>query len=53
MDCVDAAGRVVPAKVPYLAAWNQSKTMLSALQEIKVLLMRANARLQPPDGTNF
>ena len=53
MDAVDAAGRVVAAKVPYLAAWNQSKTMYGALTEVKALLMRANARMQPPDGTNY
>lgn len=32
MECVDARGNVVAAKVPYLASWNSSKTMLGALQ---------------------
>ena len=32
MDCVDARGNVIAAKVPYLATWNTSKTMLGALQ---------------------
>lgn len=53
MDCVDAAGRVSAAKVPYLASWNASKTMLGALSEVKGLLVRANARLQPAEGEHY
>jgi ubiquitin-conjugating enzyme E2 variant len=52
LDCVDARGNVSSAKVPYLASWNPSKTMLGALQEIKALMARA-PRAQPPEGTNY
>jgi ubiquitin-conjugating enzyme E2 variant len=52
MDCVDAKGNVVIAKVPYLASWNPKKTLLGAVQDIKGLLMRA-PRSQPPDGVNY
>lgn len=52
MDCVDAKGNVNPAKVPYLATWNPSKTMHGALSEIKNLIARA-PRAQPADGTTY
>ncbi len=52
MECVDARGNVNAAKVPYLASWNPSKTMIGVLQEIKQLIQRA-PRAQPADGTNF
>lgn len=51
-EVVDASGRVNPAKVPYLASWNPSKTMYGALQEIRNLIARAS-RAQPPEGANF
>ena len=41
MDCVDARGNVVPAKVPYLATWTAAKTLHGTLTEIKNLLARA------------
>ena len=48
-----AAGeQVVNAKVPYLASWNPSKTLLGACNEIKGLIARAS-RQQPPDGAQF
>jgi len=52
MECVDARGAVLPAKVPYLAAWHAGKTMLGALQEIKALMARA-PRAQPPEGASY
>ena len=37
MECVDARGNIIVAKVPYLASWNSSKTMLGALQVCQCL----------------
>ena len=44
--------QVVAAKVPYLASWNSTKTLIGACNELKGLIMKA-PRQQPPDGTNF
>lgn len=52
MECVDARGAVLPAKVPYLASWHAGKSMLGALQEIKALMARA-PRTQPPEGATY
>lgn len=52
MDCVDASGLVAASKVPYLASWSSSSTMLGALQAIKQLMARA-PRGQPAEGTRF
>jgi ubiquitin-conjugating enzyme E2 variant len=52
MECVDARGNVLPAKVPYLASWNPSKTMLGALQDIKTLMAKA-PRSQPAEGASY
>jgi len=52
MESVDKSGNVLPAKVPYLATWNSSKTMHGALTEIKALIARA-PRVQPAEGSEF
>ncbi len=44
--------QVIASRVPYLASWNPSKTMMGALNEIKAVIMRA-PRAQPADGTTF
>ena len=46
------SAQVVAAKVPYLASWNPSKTLLGACNELKGLIARAS-RQQPPDGAQF
>jgi ubiquitin-conjugating enzyme E2 variant len=51
-DFVDARGNVLPAKVPYLGAWNSSKSMYGALLEIKNLIYRA-PRSQPPEEATY
>ena len=51
-DFVDARGNVLPAKVPSLAAWNPSKTMMTALIDIKNLIARAS-RSQPSEGSKY
>lgn len=43
---------MIASKVPYLATWNSSKSMLAALTEIKALIQRA-PRSQPPEGSSF
>ncbi len=44
--------QVINAKVPYLASWNASKTLLGACQDLKAQIVRA-PRQQPPDGANY
>ncbi len=44
--------QVLPARVPYLASWDASKTMHGALTEIKNMLNRGQ-RVQPPDGSQY
>jgi ubiquitin-conjugating enzyme E2 variant len=52
MDAVDAKGNVLPAKLPYLAGWKPTHSLLGALNEVKALIVRAS-RAQPPDGQNY
>ena len=52
MDAVDARGNVMPSKVPYLSAWNSTKTLHGALTEVQKLIAKA-PRAQPADGTNY
>ena len=51
-DFVDGRGAVTAARVPYLASWNPSKTMMGALTEIKTLIHRSS-RSQPAEGSTF
>lgn len=50
--CCPPCAQILPAKVPYLASWNPSKTMHGVLTDIKGLLAKAS-RAQPPDGSNY
>jgi ubiquitin-conjugating enzyme E2 variant len=52
MECVDARGNVIPARVPYLASWNATKSLHGTLTDVKNQLARAQ-RAQPPDGAKF
>lgn len=44
--------QVLPARMPYLASWNSSKSIMGALNELKALIARA-PRAQPADDATY